>query len=69
MQPSRLLWGGTPSHDSSEDSFNVSLKCHHTNGELYTVTLKRDAIVLSSYEADAILTGLESWADSVGILA
>jgi hypothetical protein len=52
--------GGTPSHDSSEDSFSVSLKCHHSNGELFTVSIKRDAIVLSSYEADAILTGLES---------
>jgi len=61
--------GGSPSHDSSEDGFNAVLKCHHSNGELYTVTLKRDTITLSSYEADAIRTGLETWADTLPILA
>ena len=25
--------GGTPSHDSSEDTFSCALKCHNTNGE------------------------------------
>lgn len=61
--------GGTPSHDSSGDSFSVQLKCRDSNGENYTVTLKRDQITVSSYEADAIRTGLETWADTVAILA
>ena len=61
--------GGTPSHDSSEDGFSVTLKCHHSNGENFSVTLKRDSVTVSSYEADAIRTGLESWADTVAILA
>jgi hypothetical protein len=61
--------GGTPSHDSSEDSFSCTLKCHASNGENYAVTFRRDSITLSSYEADSIRTGLETWADSVGILA
>jgi hypothetical protein len=51
--------GGTPSHDSSEDNFSVQIKCNHTSGEKYTVTVKRDSVPLSSYEADAIRPGLE----------
>jgi hypothetical protein len=40
-----------------------------TNGEIYSVTFKRDSVTLSSYEADSIRTGLENWADAIGILA
>jgi hypothetical protein len=61
--------GGSPSHDSSEDGFSVALKCHHTNGELYSVTIKRDSITLSSYEDDTIRTSLETWADGIAELA
>lgn len=61
--------GISSSRDPSGDSFSCTLKCHHTNGELYMVTFKRDSITLSSYDADEIRTGLESWADSVAILA
>ena len=60
--------GVSASRDSSHDSFSCTLKCHHSNGELYSVTLKRDSITISSYEADAIRTSLESWADTVAIL-
>jgi len=60
---------GTPSYDSSGDSFSGTLKCHHSNGENYSNTFKCDSIVVSSYEADAILTTIESWADPVAILA
>lgn len=61
--------GGSPSHDSSEDGFSVALKCHHSNGELYSVTLKRDSITVSRYESDAIRTNLDSWTDTVNIQA
>ena len=63
--------GGTPSHDSSEDGFSVQIKCNHTNGEKFTVTVKRDSITVSSYEADAIVTAIETWADAYagGIIA
>jgi len=61
--------GVSASRDSSEDTFSSSLKCHSSGGELYTVTFKRDSVTLSSYEADTIRTGLESWADTVAILA
>ena len=61
--------GVTASRDSSEDSFSCTIKAHASNGELYSVTLKRDSITLSSYEADSIRTSLESWADTVANLA
>lgn len=60
--------GVSASRDSSEDTFSCTLKCHASNGELYTVTFRRDSVTLSSYEADSIRTGLESWADTVAIL-
>lgn len=61
--------GGTASHDSSEDKFSCTLRCHHLSGEIYSVTFSRDKIRLSSFEADSIRTSLETWADSVAILA
>ncbi|PKL60173.1 MAG: hypothetical protein CVV33_04035 [Methanomicrobiales archaeon HGW-Methanomicrobiales-4] len=61
--------GVSASRDSSADTFSCSLKCHAANGELYTVLFKRDSITVSSYEADVIRTGLESWADSIAALA
>jgi|GEM_PF-1041641 len=51
--------GGTPSHDHPQGFFSCTLKCHHSNGELYSVRFARDSVTLSSYEADAIRTGLE----------
>lgn len=61
--------GGTPSHDSSEDAFSATLKCHDANGELYSVSFRRDSVTVSSYEADAIVTGIETWADTIPALA
>ena len=61
--------GGTPSHDSSEDKFSCTLRCHDSNGELYIVALSRDKLRLSSFEADTIRTSLDSWADGIPALA
>lgn len=61
--------GGTGSHDSSEDGYSVTLKCHTASGELYNVTFKRDKVTVSSYESDTILTTIETWADTVSGLA
>ena len=65
----RSAMGGTPSHDSSEDNFSCTVKCHYSNDELFQIAFKRDSIVVSSYEDDAILTAVETWADSVTALA
>jgi len=61
--------GGTGSHDSSEDGFSITLKCHAANGELFNVTFKRDKVSVTSYESDAILTTIETWADTIAALA
>jgi len=61
--------GGVASHDNSEDNFSVTLKCHASNGELYNVRFSRDAVTVTSYEADSILTTIETWADTVPELA
>jgi len=60
---------GTPSHNSSEDLFSCVLKCHGGNGDTYNVTFKCDSLVVSNYELDATLTGIEACADTVALLA
>ncbi len=62
-------FGGAASHDVSEDTFSVTLKCHAANGELYNVRFSRDAVTVTSYESDSILTTIETWADTVPELA
>jgi hypothetical protein len=61
--------GGDPVHVTEEDSFSATLKCHHANGEIYTVTFTRDQVRVSSYSDDAILTAIETWADTKPELA
>lgn len=61
--------GGTASHDSSEDIFTGTLKGHTARGELFNVRFTREAITVSSCESDAILTTIETWADTVAELA
>ena len=65
----RTTMGGSPSHDSSVDNYSCSVKCHNSNGENYSITFKRDNMVVSSYEADSILTAVETWADTIPALA
>jgi hypothetical protein len=61
--------GGTAVHATDSDSFTAALRCHDANGEVYTVSLSRGRITLSSYEDDAIRTAVEAWADAVPALA
>ena len=60
---------GTPARDEEGETYSCSLKCHDPNGEVYTVTLSRDQVRVSSYSDDAILTKVETWADGVPALA
>jgi hypothetical protein len=57
--------GGTAAHDTDNDTYSVTLKCHDANGEIYNVVFSRDQVTLSSYEDEAIRTKVETWADSV----
>jgi hypothetical protein len=60
---------GTPVHDTENDSFSVTVRCHDPNGELYNVTFSRDRVTVQSYLDDAILAKVETWADTVPALA
>jgi predicted RNA methylase len=60
---------GTPVHDTENDSFSVTLRCHDQNGELYNVTFSRDRVTVQSYSDDAILAKVETWADTVPQMA
>ncbi len=60
--------GATAVHVSDDDTFSATIKCHDANGELYNVAITRSAVTVSGYEADAILTAIEAWADAVPAL-
>jgi hypothetical protein len=60
---------GTPAHDTENDSFSATLRCHDANGELYNVTFSRDRVTVQSYSDNAILAKVETWADTVTALA
>ncbi|MEN6519032.1 MAG: hypothetical protein ABFC38_12780 [Methanospirillum sp.] len=61
--------GGTAVHAIDTDSFMAALKCHAANGEIFTLSLSRTRLTLSSYEDDAIRSTVENWADAVPALA
>jgi len=61
--------GGIVAHNTDEDTFSATLKCHDENGEIYTVNFSRDRVTITSYEDDAIRTRVETWADTVAALA
>jgi hypothetical protein len=61
--------GGTAPHATDADLFSAVVRCHDPNGEVYTVTLDRETVSVSSYSADAILATVEAWADAVPALA
>ena len=61
--------GGDPVRDTDADRYSCTLKCHAASGEIYYVSFARDRVSVSSYSDDAILTTLETWADTVAALA
>ena len=67
--PLATAHGGTATHDPDEDSYSATLKCHDANGELYMVNFSRERMTVTSYSDDAILAKVETWADTVAVLA
>jgi hypothetical protein len=61
--------GGTAVRDAPHDTFSCQLKCHDASGEIYYVTFSRNAVRITSYQADATRNMVETWADSVPALA
>ncbi|MFA4877052.1 MAG: hypothetical protein WC586_06530 [Methanoregula sp.] len=60
---------GSVIHDSDNDAFSATLKCHDPNGEIYLVNFSRERVTVTSYQDDAICTRVETWADTVAALA
>jgi hypothetical protein len=61
--------GHTGVHVTDDDTYSATIKCHDANGELYNVAIARGTVTVSGYEADAILSAVEAWADVVPALA
>jgi hypothetical protein len=61
--------GGDAVNDSEGERYSVTIRCHDPSGEIYYVSLSRSEVRVTSYEADAILTSVETWADTVPALA
>ncbi|TAJ45061.1 hypothetical protein CUJ86_06930 [Methanofollis fontis] len=60
--------GGDAVRNPDADAFSCQLKCHDANGETYYVTFARESVRITSYEDDAILATVETWADGVAAL-
>ena len=58
----------TANRNTAKDSWNVRLKIHDPTGEIYFLTFTRKDLKINSYEADAILAKVETWADGVAAL-
>ena len=58
----------TATRNTAKDSWNVRLKIHDPTGEIYYLNFTRKDLKISSYEADAILTKVDTWADGVAAL-
>ena len=54
--------------NTTKDAWTVRIKVHDPTGELYYLNLTRKDLRISSYENDAILTKVETWADGVAAL-
>lgn len=61
--------GGDAVRDSAGESYSRTLKCHHSNGEIYYVSFARDSVRITSYSDDAIKTAIDTWADTKPELA
>ncbi len=56
-------------HDSNNDTFGATLKCHGVNSEIYCVVFTRDDVILAAYPDDSIRMGFEIWANIIPILS
>ncbi len=61
-------FNGDAVQNTTKDSWNVRVRIHDPTGEIYYLTLTRKTLKLSSYEADEILTKVDTWADTVAAL-
>jgi len=63
--------GSTVERNESDDTFSARVKLVQTEesgGEIFYVTLAREKTRVTSYEADAIMTAVDTWADTQAAL-
>ena len=61
--PAPAFTDATESHDPTDDLFHGRFKCGN-NSEIFYLTLDRADMVIFSYEDDAIVTAVETWANT-----
>jgi len=61
--------GGTAVQDTENEGYSISLTCHDANGEDYTVTFTRKTVTVSSYEDNAVVARVNTWANTKPALA
>ena len=61
--PAPAFTDATESHDPTDDCFHARFRCGNDT-ELFYLTLDRSEMVVSSYEDDAIVTAVSTWANT-----
>ena len=61
--PAPAFTGSTESHDPNDDCFHARFTCSN-DSETFYLTLERTEMVVSSYEDDAIVTAVGTWANT-----
>jgi hypothetical protein len=60
---------GTVKHLPDDDLFSVTIRCCDPGGEVYSLSIGRNRVTVSSYTDDAIRKKVAGWVDSVPGLA
>ena len=60
---------GTVKHLPDDDLFSVTIRCCDPSGEVYSLSITRNRVTVSSYTDDAIRKKVAEWVDSVPGLA
>jgi len=60
---------GKVRHIRDADHFFALIKCHDPDKGLFFVSIARDRLTVASYTDDAILKRVETWAETVPVLA
>ncbi len=61
--PDPAFTDATESHDATDDLFHARFRCENSTESFY-LTLDRAEMVVSSYEDDAVVTAVETWANT-----
>ena len=60
--------GGTAIYDQMTDTFSTTVRCNSASGDIFNVAFTRKSVRVTSYNDDAVLAALETWADGISAL-